>query len=210
MLTVHSLVCGEYKNNAYLIWREDRGDLAVIDPGDDLPALEQAVLDSGRRLTDILLTHGHFDHLLAAAPLREKFGARIHIHPLDAAMLKDAGAAMYDAKVCRLPFTPADSDAPYPLGDEFDLTAAGIDFHGLHTPGHTPGGVTLTAGDSIFTGDTLFARGYGRYDFPGGDLHALMHSLRRVLRQPGELTARPGHGEADNLGEIAARWHIKP
>ncbi len=211
MISIRTLVCGAYEENAYLVWDDARDDLLVIDPGDDLPALKAAVAGSGRRLTDILLTHGHFDHTLAAAPLREEFGARVRVHPLDAPMLRSAEAAVMDPGASVLPFAPIEPDALYPEGDEFDVAACGMAFHGLHTPGHTPGGVCLIlkAADALFTGDTIFARGYGRYDFAGGDLHQLMSSLRRVLALPKSLTVYSGHGEADSMASIAARWHVK-
>ena len=90
----------------------------------------------------------------------------------------------------------------------FELTVCGMSFQGLHTPGHTPGGVCLIlpGAQAVFTGDTLFAYGYGRYDFPGGDLGRLTASLRAVLALPETLTAYPGHGEADTMANIAARW----
>ncbi|MBR3505209.1 MAG: MBL fold metallo-hydrolase [Clostridia bacterium] len=210
MIVISPLVCGAYEENAYLVYEEARPDCLVVDPGDDLPALEKALRLSGKKLADILLTHGHFDHTLAAAPLKEKYGARLHIHPLDTHMLFSPGAAVMNPAACRLPFAPVSADAPFPGEPEFTLSACGLDFRGLHTPGHTPGGVCLIlpAAQAVFTGDTLFAHGYGRYDFPGGDLHLLMNSLRTVLQLPKELTVYPGHGEADSMRAIAERWNI--
>ncbi|MBQ8952950.1 MAG: MBL fold metallo-hydrolase [Clostridia bacterium] len=210
MIVIQTLVCGAYEENAYLVYDEARRDLLVIDPGDDLPALEKAIAMTGRRLTDILLTHGHFDHILAVHPLKEKHGARVHIHPLDTHMLLSPSAAVMNESVCRLPFKPVAADAPFPMAPEFELTVCGMAFQGLHTPGHTPGGVCLVLPEAqaAFTGDTIFAHGYGRYDFPGGDLHQLMKSLRTVLSLPRSLTVYSGHGEADTMEAIAARWNI--
>ncbi len=210
MIVIQPLVCGAYAENAYLVFDENRPDLLVIDPGDDLPALEKAVRQSGKRLADILLTHGHFDHTLAAAPLREKYGARVHVHPLDAHMLSLPGAAVMNAAVSRLPFAPIRPDAPFPAEERFELTLCGMTFEGLHTPGHTPGGVSLIlpAAQAVFTGDTLFAFGCGRCDLPGGNPAALAASLRALLALPGTLTAYAGHGGADTMAAIAARWTV--
>ena len=93
MVFVTQIPCGSYQANAYLLYAENRSDALIIDPGDDLAALTKAIDQSGRRLSDILLTHGHFDHMLSAAALREKYGARVHVHPSDAYMLTDAGAS---------------------------------------------------------------------------------------------------------------------
>lgn len=209
MVFVTQIPCGSYQANAYLLCAEDRSDALIIDPGDDLPALRKAIDQSGRKLTDILLTHGHFDHMLSAAALKEQYGARVHVHPMDEHMLSDAGASLYDKNACVQPFMPVKADELYSTFDRFSLTAAGITFDGLHTPGHTLGGVTLICEDaqSVFTGDTIFAHGYGRFDFPGGDMHQLMRSLRTILGLPRTLTLRPGHGECDSLEAVAARWH---
>lgn len=211
MTNVRMLACGSYQANAYLLWQDDRDDLLVIDPGDDLAKLEDEIRLTGKRLTDILVTHGHFDHIFAAAELKDKYGARICIHPLDADMLGDEALALIDPPACSHPFVPTVADELYPEGSTFDLTVCGIVFNGLHTPGHSPGGVTLVCpeANAVFTGDTLFSRGYGRYDFKGGDLHQLMRSLRTILRLPGELTVFSGHGDQDVMKEIAGRWHMK-
>lgn len=211
MIAIQPLVCGAYEENAYIVYDEARQDMLIIDPGDDLPAIEAAVARAGRTLTDILLTHGHFDHMLAAAPLKEKYGARVHVHPLDAPMLRSPEAAQMNEAACELPFEPVEADAPYPEGERFALSACGLDFQGMHTPGHTPGGVCLILPEAraVFTGDTIFAHGYGRYDFPGGNLHRLMKSLRAVLSLPRELTAYSGHGPADTMANIAARWNVR-
>ncbi len=133
------------------------------------------------------------------------------VHPLDAPMLRSADAALMNEEASVLPFAPVEPDALFPEGDEFDFTACGLAFHGLHTPSHSPGGVCLVldAAQAVFTGDTLFAHGYGRYDFAGGDLHQLMKSLRRVLALPRTLTVYAGHGEPDTMENIAGRWHVK-
>ena len=211
MIIIQSLVCGHYDENAYIVYDDTRDDLVVIDPGDDLPALEQAICRSGKKLTDILLTHGHFDHTLAAAPLREKYGARVHIHPLDEHMLFTHDAALMDESVSDLPFVPIKADALYPAEERFELCAAGMTFQCLHTPGHTPGGVCLILSEAqaVFTGDTIFAHGYGRYDFPGGDLHQLMKSLREILALPKTLTVYSGHGEAGAMADISAHWNVR-
>lgn len=210
MTFIMQIPCGAYQANAYLLYAENRSDALIIDPGDDINALTKAIDQSGRRLTDILLTHGHFDHMLSAAALREKYDALVHVHPSDAYMLADAGASLYDKNACSQPFAPVTADELYPEDDRFSLTAAGIAFEGIHTPGHTLGGVTLICEDaqSVFTGDTIFAHGYGRFDFPGGDMHQLMKSLKTILGLPRTLTLRPGHGECDSLDAVAARWRL--
>ncbi|MBR0463349.1 MAG: MBL fold metallo-hydrolase [Clostridia bacterium] len=211
MINVRMMTCGAYAENAYLVWDDERPDCVLIDPGDDLPAIEGALAASGKRLSHILLTHGHFDHTLACAPLREKYGAEVLIHPLDAHMLTEESASLMNRSVSRLPFMPLRDYKAYPSGPCFGLVAAGLTFEGIHTPGHTPGGVSLVlpAGRCVFTGDTLFAYGYGRYDFPGGDLYELMSSIRGLLALDGDYTVYSGHGEEDSLRSIARRWRTE-
>ncbi len=208
-LTVRQLVVGPLEENTYLVWREGREDAFVVDPGDDLAIIERAVKLSGKKLTDILLTHGHFDHILSAAPLAKAHGARIHIHPKDAHMLTDAGASLYQAMWCNMPFMPVEPDAPYPDGDEdWTLDMCGVSFVGFRTAGHTKGSVCLLDAEHgvMFTGDTLFAYGCGRTDFPGGSEAEMVASLARLLGMDGALTVYSGHGQADGMAAIARRW----
>ena len=208
-LNIRQLVVGPLEENTYLVWREGREDAFLVDAGDDLAIIERAVKLSGKKLTDILLTHGHFDHILSAASLAKAHGARIHIHPQDAHMLKDASASLYQAMWCNLPFTPIEADALYPDGDEaWTLDVCGVSFTGLRTAGHTKGSVCLLDAEHkvLFTGDTLFAYGCGRTDFPGGSDAEMGASLARLLKMDGALTVYSGHGQADGMSAIARRW----
>lgn len=202
-LVITPIVCGAYQANAYLLYRSGRLDALLIDPGDDYPALARAIAASGKRLTDILLTHGHFDHFLCAARLRQEFGARIHIHESDAYLLASREDSAWSAQVCTEPFTPARPDETYPENGEIDV--CGVHFKVLHTPGHTQGGVCLLdeADGALFSGDTVFAQGYGRYDLAGGSLHQLLGSLRLILSLDRSLRVYPGHGESAALAQIA-------
>lgn len=185
------IVCGAYQENAYFL---ENG--LLIDPGDDLNAL----LAAGEPKA-ILLTHGHFDHMLAVGELQKRFGVDVYIHKKDAAMLSDAALSAYDGTVCRLAAPEGVRWTAY--GDEvFGLRV-------LHTPGHTAGSVCLydEQNGRLFSGDTLFRAGFGRTDLPTGSMHALLGSLRGLLSLPRETVVYPGHGESTTIGAECARYN---
>ena len=155
-IVIRQLELGPLQANAYLVYRVDRDDCFIVDPGDDLASAERAIKQSGRRLTDILLTHGHFDHILGAAALKKAYHARVHIHPYDAHMLQVSGASLYNPSWCRLPFVPAEADSPYPVGDDdWTISVCGITLIGFRTPGHTPGSAVVYVPERslLLTGD---------------------------------------------------------
>lgn len=190
-MKIERIVCGAYAENAYCI----DGEL-LIDPGDDLPAL--ARLSGG--IKAILLTHGHFDHMLAAEELQKRTGVPVYVHPLDAPMLSDASLSAYNPEVSSLPQPGHIACTAYP--------ESLFGFRVLHTPGHTPGSVCLYhEGEKVlFSGDTLFRAGFGRTDLAGGSMHQLLSSLRTLLALPRDVRVYPGHGESTTIDEECRRY----
>ncbi len=188
---------GPLQCNTYLLISEG-GDAAVIDPGGDAPRLLALLEAQGAALRQILLTHGHYDHMGAAEALMQATGAPLKMHPDDAPMLQDA--------MCNLstPFTGEPLRLPpayTPLGDGEEIAVGGDTLRVLHTPGHSPGSVCfLNEKDRVlFSGDTLFCRSIGRTDFPGGDPTLLLRSLRRLAALEGDYRVLPGHEEETTL-----------
>lgn len=186
-LEIKTVVGGPLEVNTYVVGTDGGDECVLIDPGAEFASVEGAVC--GRKVPAVLLTHGHFDHMLYAKPWLDR-GAKLYIHELDAAALGDPALNLSGVIGATLMLPAADV-----LVKEGSLfTEAGVTFNVLHTPGHTPGGVCYQCGNVLFCGDTLFYHSYGRIDLPGGDSGAMAASLTRLMLLPGETIAYPGHG----------------
>ncbi len=184
-----TLTVGPIATCCYIVSREGREDCIVIDPGAEAGRIRKAA--GGKAISAILLTHGHFDHIAAIRELMAP-DTRLFIGEADAPMLQDPNLNA-SLSLMRVPVTaPAATDR---LHDGDRLNLAGLEIEVIHTPGHTPGGVCYRIEDELFTGDTMFAHGWGRTDLPGGDQHALFASLRRLMPLARELTIHPGHDD---------------
>ena len=210
-LLLRRVLCGAYEENAWLVGAAGEDTAVLIDPGDGLAELRAALAASGRRLGAILLTHGHFDHTLAAGPLARESGAPVYVHPADLAMVEDARLNAFNPMAADLP-CPADVGAEvYPVSDGEIFSACGLSFRLMHTPGHTPGSVCLYDADNglLFSGDTLFAMGYGRTDLPGGSDEEMSASLLRLFTTlPGTTRVLSGHGKETSIGREAGYYRF--
>ena len=196
---IRALPCGAYQTNAYLVCPDGRGDAFLIDPGDDLSALKAAIAESGRTLSAILLTHGHFDHMLAAAPLQKETGAEVYVSEKDAELLTNPVKNAFNPEVSVLKL-PERIDIE-PLEDE--ISVCGVNLSVIPTPGHTRGSVCFydAAGRILFSGDTLFCGAFGRTDFPGGSMNEMVKSLKRLDTLPSDTLVFPGHMQFTEIGE---------
>lgn len=201
-MLVEGLPLGALDTNCWLAADGVGGPLVVVDPAGDAAALLAAV--GSRPVAEIVLTHGHFDHLGAATALVEATGARLSVHRLDAAAITDPWAN--GGLGFGFEYEAPEADRVLEDGDVVEAGALRLEV--LHTPGHTPGSICLfaapaDAGDvpHLFSGDTLFARSVGRTDFPGGDARALARSIREKLSVlPAETRVHPGHGPDTTIG----------
>jgi hydroxyacylglutathione hydrolase len=195
--TVRQIEVTELCSNVWLLVGEDKQAIA-IDAGDSSPVL-RVLEETGASLAQILNTHGHADHILGNAHLREVTGAPIAIHEADAAMLSDPLLSL--AAWAQTEQTLHQADQLLKDG-EVVKTCLG-DFEVLHTPGHSPGQVCFVdhATKRIFSGDLLFRGSVGRTDLPGSDPDAQDRSLRRIAKLPPDYTVYPGHGPATTIGQ---------
>ena len=187
---VKRLELGELRTNCYVIW-DDAGDAAVIDPAFDADAIKDFLVSAGLSLKKILLTHAHFDHIMAADALRGN-GAVLCVHTDDEPMLYDPSlncSQIFFGKgftVKKADVLLCDGDSVFVGNEELKV---------IHTPGHTDGSVCYATDEHIFTGDTLFAGSVGRCDLPQGDYVKLMHSLKKLKSLEKNYSVYAGHGE---------------
>ncbi len=177
--------------NCFIVSHPDSKHCVIIDPGDQPEAILGEVERSGRRPQAILITHGHLDHIGAAGRLKDQLGIPVYLKREDLVLYSSAPehALRYGIQMD----SPPEPDAW--MEDHQNLCFEGFAFQVLHTPGHTPGHVTLLCGPHAFVGDCLFAGSIGRTDLPGGSFEILMQSLREViLALPGATIVHPGHG----------------
>ena len=194
-MIVKKLVVGPIASNCYIVGAESVKEAMVIDPGADAEDILRTVKELGTEVKLIVLTHRHPDHVGAAAQLKAATGADVATHAECAKYLPQSPSYIYE---------PPYEAAPYPDrilngGDSIDI--AGLHFIVLHTPGHTPCGISLYGEGVVFTGDTLFNYGIGRYDLIDGDYHQLMDSIHtKLMVLPDETRVYPGHGPDSTIG----------
>lgn len=195
-VTVDSLALGPVSANTYIVTDDATGETAVIDAG----ACTDELLDklNGKNVRYILLTHGHYDHILGVPALKAHTGAKVLIHKADADCFWDTekSLASFDHSFSQ---TPMKADRLLSDGEEIHLGETVLSV--LHTPGHTKGGVCYIDYQDrlIFSGDTLFCLTAGRTDFPGGSFEELMASLITLRNLPGDYIVYPGHNRATTL-----------
>lgn len=173
---------------------ESDGEYAIVDPGVMTDELKQIALENGNKIKYILLTHGHFDHVLGVAQLKQLCGAKTVIHPLDKDGLSDPSVSL--SIMFGVSQSPTSADILVDEGDMLTLGSEKISV--IHTPGHTSGGVCYIIGDKMFCGDTLFRDSIGRTDLPSGDYDTLMQSVERICAL-GEYELYTGHGDVTTL-----------
>jgi hydroxyacylglutathione hydrolase len=198
-MEVRMFTVGMVQENCYLFRRDgsDRG--VIVDPGDEAPKLLGAIEQLGITLDGILLTHTHFDHVGAVAPVAEATGAEVWVPEIEKGVLADINSF-----VPWPGFGPFESyDAEHTLSGGERLELAGFEIDVLFTPGHSPGHVTFSIPDeqAAFSGDVLFQGSVGRTDLPGGDWPTLLESIRTLVDSlPAETTVYPGHMGITTLG----------
>ena len=196
-MKVLQLEVGSLGTNCYIAYCENTKKAVIIDPGGDAVRILALVNREGLAVEAIINTHGHADHVLANVKVQEGTGAPIWIHSADANMLgsgsRNLSAYMGASTSC--------GAADRLLTDGEVLTIGDFTLKVLHTPGHTPGGISLLGDKVVFVGDALFAESIGRTDFPGGSYSQLIQSIKtKLMVLDDDVKAFPGHGPATTIG----------
>lgn len=185
---------GALGTNCYIV--SGNGRAAIIDPGGDAQRILNVVKCNNLTVDCILLTHAHFDHIMAVDELCEATGAPVYVGAGDAPMLYDANFNL-SAMVYPEQMVERTADRLLFEGDVVRVGDATLTV--METPGHTRGSICLAGENVLFTGDTLFHGSIGRTDLPGGDMGVLRHSLERLAALEGDYTVYAGHGEETTL-----------
>lgn len=195
-MNLRTLSLGELDTNCYIVW-DDHRQAMVIDPADDADAILSVVRSENLSVAAVVLTHVHFDHLLAAEQVCAATSAPLCVGRGDEDALTDPVRNLSGVfQMCAPVRLTADT-----LLKEGDIVSVGeLSFTVLETPGHTPGCICLMGDGVLFSGDTLFRDSIGRVDFPGSDIPAMLASLRRLATLPADLQVYSGHGPSTTLG----------
>ena len=196
-MQVKLMQLGMIGTNCYIFWDEDSRKCAIVDPGDSGERVADFIKGQGLEPVAILLTHSHFDHILGIPGIRAAWpNLPVYCHPADV----DETRKTVTLFGSTFPAVSAFGNiTPYVDGDQVEV--GGITVEVISTPGHTPGGVTLKAGDILFTGDTLFRSSIGRTDLEGGNFGTLMQSLKKLGGLEQNYRVCPGHEGLSTLDD---------
>lgn len=188
------MTVGALATNCYIVSDETTGRAFIVDPGGDAKRIMDKVEELHLKVEAILLTHGHFDHIMAVDQLREKFGCKVYLSKAEEALIKDP-----QQNVSAMFGRPMGTSADELIEDGQQLQIAGFQIEVLATPGHTKGGVCyyLKEQEIAFSGDTIFEGSVGRSDFPGGSASELVRSIKdKLCVLPDDTQLFPGHGDS--------------
>nr|WP_308742153.1 MBL fold metallo-hydrolase [uncultured Anaerocolumna sp.] len=197
-LKIETYVLGPVMTNCYFAINEDTKETIIIDPADKAEVLIQKINKETLKPVAVLLTHGHFDHILAASEIAVNFHIPIYASKEEKELLETPSLNLSVSLGKNISLTPT-----MLLNDKDIIKLAGTEVNVIHTPGHTSGGICYLFKESkiLFSGDTLFEGTVGRADLPTGNLNTLLDSVNhKLMTLPDDTTVFPGHGESTTIG----------
>jgi glyoxylase-like metal-dependent hydrolase (beta-lactamase superfamily II) len=200
-MIIEMLEVGPFAENCYVLGCEETMAGAVIDPGDEFDRIWQKVEERKLDIRLILLTHGHIDHVMQVHAMHEKTGAPVYMHQMDQFLLENlpSQAAAFGLTISGVPKV----DSYWTDGDTVEFGQVQLEV--VHTPGHSPGSVSLLTKGIALVGDALFSGSIGRTDLPGGDYETLISSIKtKLLTLSEETYIYPGHGPTTTIGRERA------
>lgn len=199
-MNIKKLVVGLVETNCYIVSNSRTNEAVVIDPGDHAAVIRETCGSLGVTVKAILLTHGHFDHIMAVEELRKEWNVPVYAYEKEAGLLADIDLNLSNQFMGR--HASLRADVQLKDGETFEMI--GYTFRLIATPGHTSGSCCYYAESEqvLFSGDTLFEGSYGRVDFPTSNSRDMVHSVAEVLFDlPDEVKVYPGHMGDTTIGE---------
>jgi hydroxyacylglutathione hydrolase len=197
MLKVQVIKVGAYQTNAMLVWCDQTMQAIVFDPGAEAQLIMREIESQGLQPVYLINTHGHLDHIGHNKAIKEKYHVPLLIHTLDRPMLTDPALniSLFTEEIVISP------DADDVIAEGHMIKVGNEELKVLHVPGHSPGSCAFYSNGILVAGDTLFSRGVGRSDLPGGDENTLLDSIRnKIYTLPPETVVYPGHGATTTVG----------
>ncbi|MCT4631817.1 MAG: MBL fold metallo-hydrolase [Firmicutes bacterium] len=196
-MLLRKLVLGMYMTNCYIIVCEETKKAVIIDPGSEYNRIKAELDKVNIDLQFILLTHGHGDHIGAVPQLMEEYELPVYIHEQEKKILNNS-----NRNLTRQIYKNGIEIEPNRLLKDGEVLSVGsMNLEIIHTPGHTPGSISVKVGNIVFTGDTLFNHSIGRTDLPGGSYDTIINSIKeKLMILPDDTTAYPGHNTPTKIG----------
>ena len=197
MIKIHTLVVGQLQTNCYIL--QSQTNAIIIDPGNEAERILRFLQDLSVRPNKIIATHTHFDHVLGVDVIRAKLGIPFLIHHDDLPLLEAMQSRVQQIMGFSVP-PPPKVDAFLKDGEIIHVGQTVVRV--IHTPGHSPGSISLSSEGFVFTGDALFNQSIGRTDLPGGDFETLVHSIKhRLFKLDDDTIVYPGHGPETSISD---------
>ncbi len=199
MIICDKIRVGDFAANCYIFGDGSTKDVVVIDPGGEPNKIIDFINKNSYVVKNIILTHGHFDHIGGLKEVKQYSGVEILIHKLDSEMLTDSAqnfSKFIGLKAGEVIQVPADKFVTD--GDVFYV--GGISYKIIHTPGHTRGGISILFDKYLFSGDTLFKESIGRTDLPFSNHSDILNSVNKLIELDSDVIVYPGHGESTTIG----------